>query len=95
VSDEIKRYAVELVGATRKAPGVKLGASPRASLALMRCGQALAMFDGMEFVTPDHVQEIAVAVMAHRLMLDPQARFSGQTGSGIVMEILNRTPVPT
>jgi MoxR-like ATPase len=51
--------------------GVRLGASPRGSLALMKTSQALALFDGLECVTPDQVQEVAVAVLAHRLVLDP------------------------
>ncbi len=94
VSDEIKHYMVALASATRKAPGVRLGASPRASLTLMRCSQALAMFDGLDYVTPDHVQEIALEVLAHRLLLDPQIQFAGQTGESVVRDILSQTPVP-
>ncbi len=94
VSDEIKRYAVDLVGETRSAPGVQLGASPRASLALTKTAQALALLDGREFVTPEHVQEIAVPVIAHRIVLDPQARFSGATAQGLVEDILKRVAVP-
>ena len=94
ISDELKRYIVDLVGATRQMPGVQLGASPRASLALMRTGQALAAFDGLDFVTPDHVQEMAVPVIAHRLALEPQARLSGVTTTGVVEEILKMAPVP-
>jgi len=94
ISDELKRYIVDLVGATRQTPGVQLGASPRASLALMKIGQALAAFDGLEFVTPDHVQEVAVPVIAHRLALEPQAKFSGVTTAGVVEEILKKVPVP-
>jgi MoxR-like ATPase len=94
VSDELKRYMVDLAAATRTAPGVRLGASPRGSLALMKCSQALAMFDGLEFVTPDHVQEIAVNVLAHRLLLDPQAQFSGVSARTIVQDLLQRLPVP-
>src|SRR5213593_1312108 len=77
ISEELKRYVVDLVGATRTAPGVQLGASPRASLALMKAAQALALFDGFDFVTPDQIQEIAVPVIAHRLALEPQAKFAG------------------
>lgn len=90
----IKRYLVELVSATRKARGVKLGASPRASLALMKICQALALFDDLDFVTPDLVQEMAVPVLAHRLYLDPQARFSGRSAKDTVEEILRQTPSP-
>jgi MoxR-like ATPase len=94
LSDELKRYIVDIVGATRSAPGVQLGASPRASLALMNTSKALALFDGQEFVTPEQVQEIAVPVIAHRMVMDPQARFSGRTAEGVVEEILETVPVP-
>ena len=94
ISAELKRYIVDLAGATRKAVGVQLGASPRASLALMKAAQALALFDGQEFVSPDQIQEIAVPVIAHRLSLEPQAKFSGVSAAGIVAEVLKKVPVP-
>ena len=94
VSEELKRYIVDLVGATRGASGVQLGASPRASLALMKSAQALSLFEGLDFVTPDQIQELAVPVVAHRLVLDPQSRFSGATGRAVVEEALKRIPVP-
>jgi len=94
ISQELKRYAVELVGATRSASGVQLGASPRASIALMKAAQALALFDGLEFVTPEQIQELTVSVIAHRLVMEPQARFSGQTARAVVEEILKKTKVP-
>jgi MoxR-like ATPase len=94
VSEEIKDYIVSLVSATRGAAGVQLGASPRASLALMKTAQALALYDGMEFVTPDHVKELAVPVIAHRLVLASEAKFSGGTGETVVREILKSVAVP-
>ncbi len=94
VSDELKRYIVDLVAATRKAAGVQLGASPRASIALMKAAQALALFDGQEFVSPEQIQELAVSVMAHRIVMEPQARFSGQSARGVVEEVLKKTKVP-
>ena len=94
ISPEIKRYLVDIVNATRSASGVQLGASPRASLTLMKVAQALALFDGQEFVSPEYIQEIAVPVIAHRIVMEPQARFSGKTAAGIVEEILNAVPVP-
>ena len=94
ISEELKRYIVDTVGATRSALGVELGASPRASLSLMKTSQALALFDGSEFVAPEHVQEIAVSVIAHRISMDPQARFSGKTAQGVVEEIMKTVPVP-
>jgi len=94
ISDELKRYAVDLAGATRTASGVQLGASPRASIALMKAAQALALFEDRDFVTPEQIQSLAVPVIAHRLVLEPQARFSGVTAPGVVEEIIQRLPVP-
>jgi len=94
VSEELKRYVVSLVSATRTASGVQLGASPRASIALMKAAQALALFDGHDFVTPEQIQEVAVAVIAHRLVMEPQARFSGVTARGVVEDVLKKTKVP-
>lgn len=94
ISDELKRYIVNLVAATRTATGVQLGASPRASLALMKTSQALALFAKQEFVTPEHIQQMSVPVIAHRMVMEPQARFSGLTARSVVEEILKKTPVP-
>jgi MoxR-like ATPase len=94
VADEIKRYAVDLVAATRTASDVRLGASPRASLTLVKLAQALAAADGLEFVTPDHIQEIALDAIAHRLVLDGQRRFAGGSARDVVEQILRSTPVP-
>jgi MoxR-like ATPase len=93
-SSELKRYVVDLVAATRAAAGVQLGASPRASLALMKAAQALALFDGLEFVTPEQIRELAVPVIAHRLVMEPQARFSGLTPRAVVDGTVNRLPAP-
>jgi len=94
VSEELKRYMVDIIRATRNVKGVQHGASPRASLALMKTAQALALFDSSEFVTPDHIQELASTVIAHRIVLDPEAQFSGVTAEDIVTEALSNTPVP-
>jgi MoxR-like ATPase len=94
VSEEIKRYVVSLVQATRAMTGVQLGASPRASLALMKAAQAQAMFSGQEYVAPEQVQAMAVPVIAHRLALEPQARFSGLTAEKVVRDLLQKIAVP-
>jgi MoxR-like ATPase len=94
ISDELKRYVVDLAAATRKAGGVQLGASPRASIALMKTAQALALFDGFDFVTPEQIQKLAVPVIAHRLVLEPQARFSGVTPRGVIEEAVKKLRVP-
>ncbi len=94
VSDELKRYVVELIRATREVPEILNGASPRASLALMKTAQALALFDNMEFVIPEHIHEIAESVMAHRLVLNSQARFSGIETRDVVRDVIKSVPVP-
>jgi MoxR-like ATPase len=94
VSPELKRYVVDIVNATRHAEGVQLGASPRGSIALMKIAQALALFDGYAFVLPEHIQEIALSAIAHRLVMEPQARFSGRTAANVVKDILNTISVP-
>ena len=94
VSEEIKHYIVRIIRETRSVAGVLNGASPRASIALMKSAQALALFDGLAFVSPDHVQELALPVIAHLLMLDSQARFSGLTARGVVSDLLKTIPVP-
>jgi MoxR-like ATPase len=73
---------------------VQLGASPRASIALMKAAQALALFDGLDFVMPEQIQELAVPVIAHRLVMEPQARFAGQSARSVVDEMVKKTRVP-
>jgi MoxR-like ATPase len=94
ISGELKRYAVDLVAATRGANGVQLGASPRASISLMKTAQAEALFEGNDFVAPEQIQKLAVPVIAHRLVLESQARFSGVTQRGVVEAVLKKLPVP-
>jgi MoxR-like ATPase len=94
ISYEIKRYLVDIVNATRSAAGVQLGASPRASITLMKIARALALFDGKDFVVPENIQEVAETVIAHRIVMDPQARFSGKTAGNVVEEILESVAVP-
>jgi MoxR-like ATPase len=94
MSEELKRYIVDLVAATRTVSGVQLGASPRASIALMKTAQTLALFEGVDFVAPEHIQKLAVPVIAHRLVLEPQARFSGLTARGLVGDLLKKIRVP-
>jgi len=94
ISDVMKAYIVDIVQNTRSHEGVKLGASPRASLGLKQVSQALALMDGVDFVTPDHVQEAAQPVIAHRLVLEPQVKYTGQTAARIVSEILESITIP-
>ncbi|MFZ4626124.1 MAG: AAA family ATPase [Rhodoferax sp.] len=94
VAPALRQYIVALVQATRSHAAVQMGASPRASIALLQLSRALALFDGEAFVTPDAIQEIASDVLAHRLALDPQARYGGTSAAGVVREILDHLPVP-
>ncbi len=94
LTDDLKHYIVALVSATREAKDVQLAASPRASLSLMRLSQALSLFEGRDFVVPETIQGLAVDVIAHRLVVEPEARYSGRTGRQIVEEILQEVPVP-
>jgi MoxR-like ATPase len=94
IAPELAQYAVRLVTATRTVDSVVLGASPRASLTLVDCAKALALFDGSPCVTPDHIQELAEPVLAHRLTLDQGARYRGLNGAMIVADVLANTAVP-
>ncbi|MBT8447211.1 MAG: MoxR family ATPase [Gammaproteobacteria bacterium] len=94
ISEEVSRYIVEIVSATRRSVDIALGASPRASLALSRMAQALACFDGSEFVLPEHVQQAAGPVIAHRIVVAPEAGYAGTTAAQVVTDLLTATPVP-
>jgi MoxR-like ATPase len=87
------RYAVDLVTATRTAPGIALGASPRASVWLVRTAQSRAIADGRDFVLPDDVKALAVPVLAHRL-LPVQARGAGAGAVEAVLHLVAEVPVP-
>jgi MoxR-like ATPase len=93
-SEELRHYVVSLVAATRGHREIQLPASPRASLALMKVAQALSLFEGRDFVLPETIQAVAVDVIAHRLVLEPEARYSGTTARSIVAGLLERIPVP-
>jgi MoxR-like ATPase len=94
ISEELRNYIVALSNATRNIEEIRLSASPRASLALMKIAQALTLFEGRDFVTPETIQEIAPDVIAHRLVLAPEAKFNGLTGRTLVKDILETTPAP-
>jgi MoxR-like ATPase len=94
ISQPVREYIVELVEATRKNDRLRFGASPRASLGLMRAAQSLAAVRGREFVLPDDVKHLFVPVVAHRLLLRPEERARGTRLSEILREVLERVPVP-
>lgn len=90
----IKNYIVEIARETREQKEISLGLSPRGSIALMRAAMGRAMLSGRDFVLPEDVQQMAPAVIAHRLMIDTQAYLKNTTAQGIVANILKRIPVP-
>jgi MoxR-like ATPase len=90
----IGEYLVRLVSQTRNDSRLRIGLSPRGSLALYRTSQALAWQHGRDYVTPDDVRELAVPVLAHRLVLETKARYSGATSEDIIRELLESVPVP-
>ncbi|MEU6662942.1 MoxR family ATPase [Streptomyces sp. NPDC046821] len=94
VAEPVRRYAVDLVSATRSHPDLRLGASPRATLHLLRAAKASAALSGRGFALPDDVQALAVQVLAHRLLPTAQAQLNRRTSEQVVLEILQHTPVP-
>ncbi|MBB5076748.1 AAA family ATPase [Nonomuraea endophytica] len=94
VGDAVAEYVARIAEATRTAPQLRLGLSPRGSLALVRTAQAWAAGEGRAFVTPDDVKAVAEAVLAHRLMLAAQSEIDGLSTAGVVDEILSRVTVP-
>ncbi len=94
VEKRVGAYVVDLVDATRNHPTAKMGASPRASISLFRAAQARAYLDGRAYVVPEDVKDVAVEVLAHRLMLDPKARYGGTRKEDLVRELLGAVAVP-
>ncbi len=94
VAPGVRRYVVDLVTATRTSPLLRLGASPRATLHLVRAARAYAALEGRGYVVPDDVQALAVPVLAHRLLLAPEARMEQHTAEQVVADLVARLPIP-
>jgi MoxR-like ATPase len=94
VSDLLKQYVISLVNATRSNEELRLGASPRATLHLLRASRAWAALDGRDYVIPDDVQALAVPVLAHRLLPTPEALVAGQLPEQVLAGIVARLPLP-
>ena len=94
VDPGVRRYIVRVVRATRTEGSFELGASPRASLGLMRASRAFAAINGRDYVLPDDVKAMAPCVLGHRLVLSTQARLRGREADEILAELLQRVPVP-
>jgi len=94
VHDAVIAYIVELVRRTREDRAIELGASPRASIALLKAAQVIAASEGRSFVTPDDVKPMVSAVLRHRLVLHPDAQLQGVSADERIEEILRAVPVP-
>ncbi len=94
VAESVRRYILDLVSKTREHPSLSLGASPRGSLALYHTAQARAALQSRDYVIPDDVKYVAVACLAHRMMLNPENALSGETTQQVVEELLKKIEVP-
>jgi MoxR-like ATPase len=94
VAEEIRRYAIDVITATRTSPELRLGASPRATLHLIRAAKASAALSGRDFVLPDDVQALAGSVLAHRLLPTAETQISRRTTEQIVQSLLQQVPMP-
>jgi len=94
-AEALKQYVVDLVRRTRSHPDLRLGASPRAALHLLRAARSRAALDGRDHVLPDDVQALAVPVVAHRLLLTADAQLSGRDGADVVLDVLRTTALPS
>jgi MoxR-like ATPase len=94
ISPLVMNYIVELVSTTRKKEDIKLGASPRASIAIMKASSAWAMLEGRDYVIPEDVGKLLPYVLKHRLILQPKASIAGKTADLVIAELLKNTPIP-
>jgi len=94
VVESVRRYILDLIHSTRDHPAISLGASPRGSLALYHSAQAYAALQGRDFVIPDDIKYVAVACLAHRMMMNPENALSGETTGDVVRELLKKIEVP-
>ena len=94
VAPAVRQYAIDLVTATRKHPDLRLGASPRATLHLVRAARAHAAMDDRDYVLPDDIQELAIPVLTHRLLPTPDAQVERRMPEQVVSELVRRLPVP-
>jgi MoxR-like ATPase len=94
VAPSLQRYIVAVADASRKHPDVYLGASPRASIMLLRASRAMAASDGRDYVIPDDVKALVVPALSHRILVTADAAMNGRTPSAVLAELLEEVPVP-
>ncbi len=94
VAPSLKRYIVDIAEASRSHPDIHLGASPRASLYLLRASRALAASRARDYVIPDDIKELVIPVLAHRILIAPDAQMRGVTSEDLLIELLERVSIP-
>jgi MoxR-like ATPase len=94
IAEEVVGYIVDIVGATRTSPSLRLGVSPRGATALLATSRSWAWLSGRSYVTPDDVKAMARATLRHRVSLRPEAELEGATADGVLDGILATVPVP-
>jgi MoxR-like ATPase len=94
VEESVRGYIVDIVRATRRHADIELGVSPRGTLGLYRCAQALAAIKGREYVLPDDVKLLAPYVLTHRIIISPTTRLRGRSLSEVLMDVIEKVPVP-
>ncbi|MEZ4915871.1 MAG: MoxR family ATPase [Chitinophagales bacterium] len=94
IKDELIKYIAEIIDNTRNNGDLTLGASPRASLAILKCAKAQAAINGRDFVTPDDIQAVAFPVLNHRIILNPDKEIEGTKEEEIIQEIIEKIEVP-
>jgi MoxR-like ATPase len=92
-SENVKRYIVDIVSATRREPLLRLGASPRSSVHLLQAAKALSLLKGRDHVLPDDVQSLVPAVLAHRVLLSTEAHLDRRSATAVVTDVVARVPV--
>ncbi|MDX1511119.1 MAG: AAA family ATPase [Nitriliruptorales bacterium] len=95
ITEPMERYLIDICRTTREHPDVELGASPRASLAMLRAARAWAATADRDYVIPDDAKRLAPHVLPHRLILRPEAELSGRTAAAVIADVLSMVPVPT
>jgi MoxR-like ATPase len=94
IEEGIVRYAQTIIEQTRRSPHFYLGVSPRGGIALLRASQCLAVLEGMDFITPDHVKQASLPVLRHRVIMRPEAELEGLTPDRVLSTIIDEIPIP-
>jgi len=94
IDEKVVQYAINIVRATRKWPGISMGAGPRGGIALIRAARASAVIDGRDFITPDDVKKVTLPAMRHRIVLSPEMELEGVHSDRVLENILDKVAAP-